>query len=239
MYNQLKVEFYKLRTSKFFYIAAIGFFTASVMIFWSNIFRDGLDITGGRAFVGSISDTSLLFILSLFVSYFIGNDFSNRTIGNEIRIGYSRISVILSRVIIALPLAAFLYLFYAAPRAILTGLINGFGSEFTIYEILIRTLLFSFQVMAVTSFVAFIMFWCKKSSLGMMIGVCFTVITCNILRTVLSDNTVFRLTSFYRIQMNIEAMTSWDIGISFLSALTTLLAVLSVTYIVFRKTELK
>ena len=239
MYNQLKVEFYKLWNSKFFYLSILGFLTASIMIYVSNVFRDNLDITGHQAFLGAISDTSLLFIMSLFVSYFIGNDFTNRTITNEIKIGYSRISVILSRIIIVLPFAVSLYLFYAIPRALLTGMSNGFGDAMTVYDVLIRALLFALQVMAVTSFTALIVFWCKKASLGMMISVCFTVITCNILRGFLGENTIFQLTSFYRIQMNSGTMTTQDISISFVSAAVTIAVVLLATYIVFRKAELK
>jgi len=239
MYNQIKVEIYKLRNSKFFYVSIIGFLTMSVMIFHANVFRDGLDITGYEAFIYSISDTSLLFITSLFVSYFIGNDFANRTIDNEIRIGYSRISVILSRVIVALPFTALLYLFYSVPRAVLTGLVNGFGEEMAVQDVLIRIVLFTFQIMAVTSFTALIMFWCKKSSLGMMISVCFTVVTCNILRGFSGDNPIFRATSFYRIQMNHEIMTSQDIVFSFVSAIVNIIAVLFAAYLVFRKAELK
>jgi ABC-2 type transport system permease protein len=239
MYNQLKVELYKLRTSRFFYLSVIGFLTASVMIYFANIIRDSLDITGSRALLSAISDTSLLFIMSLFVSYFIGNDFANRTIDNELRIGYSRLSVVLSRVIVALPFAAFLYMFYAAPRAILTGFSNGFGYEMTTQDAFIRIILFMLQVMAVMSFTALIMFCSKKASLGMMISVCFTVITCNIMRSFLDDNPIFKATSFYRIQMNSEAMTTQDITFSFVSAVATIFFVVIATYVIFRKTELK
>ena len=239
MYNQLTVELYKLWKSRFFYLAILGFLTASVMIYVSNVFRDNLDITGQEAFLGALSDTSLLFIMSLFVSYFIGNDFANRTITNEIRIGYSRISVILSRVVVVLPFTVSLYLFYAVPRALLTGMSNGFGDGVTIYDALIRAVLFALQVMAVTSFTALIVFWCRKASLGMMISVCFTVVTCNILRSFLGGNAVFRLTSFYRIQMNSGVMTAQDIIVSFVSAAVTIAAVLLAAYLVFRKAELK
>ena len=239
MYNQLSVEFYKLRTSKFLYLAILGFVTAGVMIYVSNVFRDNMDITGSQAFLGAISDTSLLFIMSLFVSYFIGNDFANRTICNEIRIGYSRLSVVLSRAIVVLPFAALLYLFYAVPRGLMTGVSNGFGAGLAAPDIFIRMILFVFQVMAVTSFTALIVFWCKKASLGMMISVCFTVVTCNMLRSVLGGSTIFRATSFYRIQMNSGVMTSRDILVSFVSAIVTIVVVLFVTYIVFRRAELK
>ena len=238
MYNQLKVEFYKLRKSLFFYIAMLGFLTASVLMAVSQI-SQGRDISGQDAFLGSISDTSLLFVLSLFVSYFIGNDFTNRTIDNEIRIGHSRLSTILSRAIIALPFTALLYLFYSVPYALIMGFVNGFDGGVVATDFLIRTPLFVLQLMAILSFSALIMFWCKKSALGMMLSVCFTVVTCNILRNIMNDNAIFRFTSFYRITTNNLSMTTQDIMISSVSAIVTIFIALLAAYIVFRKAELK
>ena len=239
MYNQLKVEFYKLRKSLFFYLAILGFLTASVLMAVSQI-SQGREITGQSAFINSISDTSLLFLLSLFVSYFIGNDFANRIIDNEIRIGYSRLSVILSRVIIALPFTALLYLFYSVPYALIMGSVNGFVSYITVTEFLMRTSLFILQLVSILSFSALIMFWCKKPALGMMLSVCFTVVTCNVLRNIMNDNAAFSLTPFYRITMNnINIMTAQDALISFMSAIVTIVIALLMTYFVFRKAELK
>jgi ABC-type transport system involved in multi-copper enzyme maturation permease subunit len=239
MSNQLKVCFYKLRKSLFLYLSALGFFTAAVMVAVKNIFVDKLDISGQVVLIHSLSDTSLLFIITLFVSYFLGKDFANRTIDNEIRIGYSRWSVLLSRIIVALPFSAILYLFYSVPYALIVGASNGFNGNMKLHEIIIRIVLFALQVMAITSFAVLIVFWCKKSSLGIMLSVCFTVITCNILRNFLDDAVLFRATSFYRIQMNMVKMTSQDIITSFVSAIITIFIVLFATYIIFRKTELK
>ena len=240
MYNQLKVEFYKLRTSRFLYLSIIGFLTASIMIYFANVIRDSLEITGHRAFLGSISDTSLLFIMSLFVSYFIGNDFANRTIDNEVRIGYSRMSVVISRTVVILPFTVLLYLlFYTAPCVLIMGINNGFGGEMGIQDIIIRIVLFALQLTAVLSFTVLIMFWCKKSSLGMMISVLFVVVTCNILRNYLMDNAVFQATVFYRIMMNSGYMTLQEMQFSFVSAIATIMVVLFAMYIVFRKTDLK
>lgn len=40
----------------------------------------------------SICDTSFMFIISLVTAWFAGNDFLNRTMHNEIKVGYSRFS---------------------------------------------------------------------------------------------------------------------------------------------------
>ena len=239
MYNQLRVELYKLWKSKFFYFSILGFVGLSIMIIVQLYSFGEMDLTGQQAFIRVISDTDLLFIVSLLVSYFIGNDFTNRTITNEIRIGYSRLSVVLSRVVVVLPFAVLLYLFYAAPQVLVSGILNGFGDTIMVSDLLIRAILFIFQVMAITSFTALIVFWCKKAPLGMMISTGFTLVACNVLRGFLYDNVIYQATSFYRIQMNYRIMTSQDIIFSFVSAAVTLMAVLIATFIVFRKADLK
>ena len=239
MNRQLSITLYKMRKSLFFYLAALGLMIAGGLMAFNQIVTLGLEISGQSAFLGALSDTSLFFVPSLIVSYFIGNDFTNRTVNNEIGIGYTRLSVVLSRVLIALPFAAFLYMFYAAPYSIIMGIANGFGGYFSITDVLVRFLLFFMQLISILGFSALIIFWCKKAAMGMMISVCFTVATCNVLRNLVSGNTIFRLTPFHRITMNNEYLTTNALVISVVSATLAIFMVLLVTHIVFRKAELK
>ena len=50
-------------------------------------------------FQDSVQDVSLVFLTALFVAWFIGQDFNNRVLQHEIAGGYSRFSIIISRVI--------------------------------------------------------------------------------------------------------------------------------------------
>lgn len=240
MNNQIKTEAIKLRKSVFFYLVIVMFIVFGLMNGLKSVFADMRGESGIDALFDTISDTSLMFVLTLFVSYLIGNEFTNRTIDNEIRIGYSRFSVILSRAIVVLPFTVVVYLAYSITMTLIFGIATGFESAFTVYDLIIRLLLFSLQVMAIQSISLFVMFACKRASLGMMINVSLTVVTCNILRNLLEDGgIVFKYTSFYRIMLNNQSMTSQDILISYVSALVTLLLVLCATYIAFRKAELK
>ena len=60
----------------------------------------------------SICDTSFMFLISLVAAWFAGNDFQNRTIHNEIKVGYSRFLVFMARTIIAVIMAELLHLTY-------------------------------------------------------------------------------------------------------------------------------
>jgi ABC-type transport system involved in multi-copper enzyme maturation permease subunit len=239
MHNQLKAEFYKLRSTKSFYIVILIYAIFSTFQFEDAFFSNELGISGQQVILGAISEPDLLFVIALLMSSFVGSDFTNRTITNEIRIGYSRISVVFSRAIVVFAVTVMLYLLYVIPGALVMSISNGFGDVITVGEVLIRAILFAFQVMAVISFTLLIVFWCKNASRGMKLSTFFTLITCNILRSFFYDNAIFQATTFYRIQMNERIMTSQDIIISFVSAIATLAAVLFATYMVFRKADLK
>ena len=241
MSNQIKVQMYKLRRSVVFYLIIAGLFTTCVM-FSLKIINEGTDINGGRALLASISDTSLMFIPALFVSYFIGVDFLNRTIQNEVRIGYNRLSVVLTRGFAALAISVFLYLVsYTLPITIILGIANGgFDTGFSFGQVVIRLVLFCVQLMALQSFSVLFSFVSKNATLGMLISVCFTFLTCNLLRNLFDENdSLFALTSFYRIMMNSSSMMNSEILLSFISAIITIMGVLFVTHIAFRRAELK
>ena len=238
MYNQIRVEFYKLWSSKFFYLSILGFIGLGVFMSYNNYVFWELDLTGQQAFIRAISENDFLFIIALLVSHFIGSDFTNRTITNEVRVGYSRTCVVLSRAIVLLPFAVLLYLFYAAPQVLVEGILNGFGGVIAVSDMLIRTILFAFHVMAITSFTALNVFWCKKASLGMIISFFFTLVTCNILSN-FDDNIIYQATSFYLMTRVGWVMTTQELIFSFVSAAVTLMVVLFAACIVFRKAELK
>ena len=240
MHNQLKLELYKLKRSKFLYLVSFAFIALGIIIGVNSTKMNMSMVSGKAIFLESISDTSLLFLLSLFICYFIGDDFTNRTIDNEIRVGYSRLSVIIARGIVALPFTVLIYMCYTVTITVCFGIINGFGTEVTIAEMLVRLILFALQVMAVQSFTIFFMFVCRNATLGMMISVCFTFVTCNILRNIFGENNLlFRITSFYRIMMNDKDLTTQNIIVSFVSAIATILIMFLLTHIVFQKAELQ
>lgn len=238
MHNQLKLEMYKIKRSKIFYLGILAFIALGILI---GVKAINLHMVSGKEiFLDTVSDTSVMFLLSLFICYFIGDDFTNRTIDNEIRVGYSRLSVILARGIVVLPFTVLIYMCYTITTTVCVGIINGFGTEVTIIEMLVRLILFAFQVMAVQSFTIFFIFVCKNATLGMVVSVCFTFVTCNLLRNFMGEeNFLFRITSFYRIMMNSESLTIQNIIVSFVSAIVTIIIMFFITHMAFRKADLQ
>ena len=239
MNNQIKVILYKLIKSKALYITALFYALLGVWSSLGPILYDGVAWTAQYGFLLFISSRNTLIISAIFAAYMLGKDFSNRTINNEVRIGYSRLSIILSRAIVILPATAILYFFTLIPCIIIFGVYNGFGFDTFIPVLLLRLVLFLVQTISVTVFALLFVFWTKKAAAGLIACFVFNVITDPHTFMFLENSFIFKLTSFYRIYMNNTDLMTSDIIISFISAILTITGVLIATYFIFRKAELK
>ena len=244
MRNQMRTTFINVVSSKFYFLAfaVMGVFSAMNII--KQILIDGTTSTGSEVFVQTLEDSSLLFALSVFVGCIIGSEFTNRTIDNEVRTGYSRFSVLISRAIVILPLSVVPYYLHVAMSTVSVVIVNGFGSSMSAVDMLIRFAVFSLQVMSIQGVTLLIMFACKKPFSGIIICFAVTLITCNILRGFWPDDGgIFKYTNYYRIsmteQLDINTLSVQDNWISFAVAIIALASTVCVTYIVFRRSELK
>ena len=87
MYNQLRVEKYKAKRFIIMYLAAAVLAAAG---FFLGLLKLPESMDTAKVFSLAVCDTSFMFIVSLVAAWFAGNDFLNRTIHNEIKVGYSR-----------------------------------------------------------------------------------------------------------------------------------------------------
>ena len=107
MINQFKVEFYKLWHFKLFrramvFVVLYGifgwFYMKWYLYFWPQYYSRDMS-TMGDLFFEAMSEVSFGFLYSMVTAWFVGTDFDNRTIHNEIAVGYSRWSVLFSRIL--------------------------------------------------------------------------------------------------------------------------------------------
>lgn len=232
MYNQLKVTFFKFRHFLLFYIAVIcmagfGFSYGFVKI----------ASTGGNiydAFMATNSDTSFMFIPALITAWFLGSDFSNRTIHHEITLGYSRWSVLLVRELPVLLSGVILHFAYVFSAVLGVACKNGFsGSLFGIQDVF-WCITIVLQLIGLQSIITMITFSCAKAPAAISISVSFTVITCNVLRNFLGG-TFFTKTVFYLARDK----ASETLILTSVVAVITLVVFMVLTYLVFRKKEIK
>lgn len=207
-------------------LAGAGFFCGFLK------FPENVDTA--TVFSFSICDTSFMFIISLVAAWFAGNDFLNRTIQNEIKIGYSHFSVFMARTITTVIMAVMLHLTYVF--ATVFGFAAKYRFDSSIFSItdFVWLLVVTIQICANICIVMFIVFALKKVTTGIAVTVVFSFVSCNILRNFISES-VFRLTCFSFAQTS----DSKTLALSLVFAAAVIVISLTATHFVFRKAEIK
>ena len=233
MRNQLSVSFFKIRHSWFIYFAVVGM--ASLAVYYGYCKLAGLGFGLYEAFTDTICDTSLMFLLALVSAWFIGNDFSNRTIHHEITLGYSRLSILVVRELAAYLFAVVLHFTYIITMLGL-GIKTGVFTCVFEKQDLFWCLAVSIQLIAMQSMIVFITILCAKATSAIAASVLFMIITCNLLRNFVVDEGAIFTKSVFCLAYN---NTSENLSQISLVAVLTWLIVLVLTYVVFRKKDIE
>lgn len=231
MHNQLIIERYKAKRFMIMYVAAAVLAAAGFFLGFLK-FPENLDTA--MVFSYSICDTSFMFIVSLVAAWFVGNDFLNRTIHHEIKVGYSRFSVFIARTIITVIMAVLLHLTFVF--ATVLGFVVKYRFDSSIFSVtdFIWLLVVMLQICANICIIMFIVFALKKVTSGIAVTVVFSFVSCNILRNFISGS-VFRLTCFSLAQTN----DNETLALSAVFAIVVIVVSLTATHFVFRKAEIK
>ena len=199
MINLLKVEFYKLKKFPFGYIVLL-FFLVIGIIGGGYKLRDNFENTAA-IFVETVCDTSLVFIISLAAAYFMGKDFSSRTIDNEIKLGYSRFKILLSKLIAVCTFAAFMHTVWVAANVLSFAAVRGFDSSVLCAENAFWLITVLIQLSAVISGSLLITFITRTVAGAIAISSMYILICCNILRNY-TDAKIFTMSPFCFVQDN-------------------------------------
>ena len=231
MRNQMMIERYKVIRFYIMYIAAVVLAAAG---FFLGLLKLPEDLDTAKVFSFSVCDTSFMFIISLVAAWFTGNDFMNRTIHNEIKIGYSRFSVFLVRTVTTVVMAVFLHLVYIISTILGFSVKYHFDSSVFSLTDLAWLFVVILQICANICIVMFIVFALKKVTSGIAVTVIFSFVSCNILRNFVRES-IFRLTPFSLAQTN----DSRTLTLSAIFAVAVIVLSLAATHIVFRKAKIK
>ena len=232
MRNQLSVSFFKICHSWFIYFAVVGMACLGFSHGYCKLAGIGFGLY--EAFAGAICDTSMMFILTLVSAWFIGNDFSNRTIHHEITLGYSRLSILVVRELAAYLFAVVLHFTYIIFTMLGVGIKTGVFTCAFEKQDLLWCLAVIIQLIAMQSIIVLITILCAKATSAIVASVCFTFITCNVLRNFVTGE-IFTKSVFCLARNN----TSENLSQISLVAVLTWLIVLVLTYIVFRKKDIE
>lgn len=230
MYNQLIVEKYKAERFILVYLAAAVLAAAG---FFNGLLKIQENLNTATVFSFSICDTSFMFLVSLVAAWFAGNDFQNRTIQNEIKVGYSRFSVIMARTVPAVIMAVLPHLTFVFSTVLGFAVHYKFDSSIFSVTDLLWLLVVVLQICANICIVMLIVFALKKVTSGIAVTVVFSFVTCNILRNFISES-FFRLTCFSLAQTS----DSETLALSAVFAAAVIAAALAAAHLVFRKADI-
>ena len=226
MTNLLRVEFYKLKRFWIGYIVMLFMFGVGYIYGDNRIGNRVFVMTDHttEAFSATVSDTSFVFLIAIAAALFIGRDFSNRTIGNEIKLGYSRTHILLSRMLGAGAFSILLHVIYIVAALIGFSVVRGFDTS--LFSLL--------QLAAIISGVVLISFLVKKMSEAIALSALYAAVCCNVLRNFFSTG-IFTLSCFcFARDSDLRTLAATAV-----SAGITLLVFLSIAVFAFRKAEIK
>lgn len=236
MTNLLRVEFYKLKRFWIGYIVMLFMFGVGYIYGDNRIGNRVFGMTDHttEAFSATVSDTSFVFLIAIAAALFIGRDFSNRTIGNEIKLGYSRTHILLSRMLGAGAFSILLHVIYIVAALIGFSVVRGFDTSLFSLENFLWLLTVLLQLAAIISGVVLISFLVKKVPEAIALSALYAAVCCNILRNFFSTG-IFTLSCFcFARDSDLRTLAATAV-----SAGITLLVFLSIAVFAFRKAEIK
>ena len=243
MINMIKMEFYKLRRQKIFYIILLFVGVIAVM---SSISAMSLNINlnGKTQYVEMFQDVSMLFACAIFVAMYIGNDFNNRTIQHQVASGHSRKDIIIAKLLGFMMAAQMIMILYPVIGAITVTINRGWGVAVSYQEIkyIILTLIESIVLnIGTSSYFVLFAFICRDIPKTICLSAAFPIIFSIIKPFIAAIPLVGNFIDLMSISQigNIGITTAKQLGIILLSSSVTLLLNLFVMKIVFYKAEMK
>lgn len=247
MFNLIRMEIYNLKTIISFrvllIVSSILGITFTIITFGSTLSKNGLE-----SFSEAFWDTPLMVIFcAILAGLFIGSSFTNRTINLQITTGHSRFEILLSKTITYFIATIPLTLIYPIIVTIIYTIYWGWGSSFTEY-----TFFYMFRVITLSillnfascSFFILFTFIFQDIAKAISSSIVFYLLI-NAIGSLLGRISPF-LNKFVKIspfflarQIVDETFTHKEIIISIISAISYIFVIIFITYIIFRKQELK
>ena len=139
MFNLIKTEIFKLRRQKMIIVLVMVVIAISAFSAYSEInllIEPGNPVTGRDSFANAFQDIFMLFVIAAFSGFYIGSDFSNRTIQAELSKGHRRLDIIFSKAFVFCISAGFIMLLYPVTVCLIHTIKFGWGDLFNMQEVL-------------------------------------------------------------------------------------------------------
>ena len=199
MNNIIKAQFYQLRRSGFIIRVFLLFILALALVSCLEIMND--DGTASSLIVGSYSMAFIfpIMMMGLFVSVFVGEDFSDQTANYELLIGHSRFESFFARAVSAVIVTSVACGILSFIPLIVGKLIFPWGDAISLSNAIIRNMLYFFPFLRLAAFLTMLSFVVRNQYFPIIMGFVFDIMH-GILSDSVSDNKNF-LTSFYNFNL--------------------------------------
>ncbi|AAK78838.1 ABC-2 type transport system permease protein [Clostridium acetobutylicum] len=164
MFNLLKVEFYKLKRSKVFYLFIVLMIMQSMFVLIPIKENYLLNKTGQDMFLQSFPLQEFIFntlIIGAF-GYFIGKEFHSGYIKNLIVSGHKRINIVLSKAIVFCIGVAIISFIFPICTFVINSIRNGYGEKYSVEYMFEVSVIMLFVYLAIGSIVTMISFITKN-----------------------------------------------------------------------------
>ncbi len=256
MINLMKSELLKIKKSlpiKIMFMLMLCFSIVTSILSYSFVNSGkteefGMTVKGYNSFFSSIEDIATNLIVGIImVGILICSDFDNRTIQSEIATGHSRFKILLSKIFSITIANYIIFLPYPVGRAVLQGIFIGFGKTISIDIIINMILAYTTVILigvALNSISILISFMIQRTVMVLGISVVTVLLGVNFLLALGEANEgLGNILSYTPIGISRRLIAEgYGNNIMVISIITSLIAIALfsiITYIIFRKKELK
>jgi len=258
MINIIKMEIYNFRRLWFCKLILLfpalfsGIYTINEMSSFSKMANLGYPFplaNGFYFFTYIVSNhkfaVPFILICAVLSAFYIGSDFMNRTITRQIAVGHSRLKLLSAKILVYFTAIAIMILSAFLTSSIIGISAYGIGESFSIGEVayIIRYLLLAIVLYIGTcSLFVFMTFTIQDIAKSLVCSVgafLFLYFATDVLHVVTKINIFGFLPIWFVSDITNKNMTGSEIAVSATSALCSIILLVSVTYFVNRKRELK
>ena len=250
MINLIKIEWHrlvKLRILPVLLLLAVYF----SYIILDKLFGNSIDtvkfLSSGQAtFANSFSTNTTIFGPVILAGYFLGSDFTQRTLQQQVANGHTRKTLVLAKVIVFSFISLVLMMITTIVTTGIVTLIKGWGADFTIETVsyMLRVcLLTSLLAMSSVSIYLLISFVCKDIFKTVLFSALFTILFIELGGILVKDGTFFG--DFYNFfPLNQVSAASQvhlpmkDLVKMLFSSIVTWVTMIGLTIIIFEKQDL-
>ncbi len=172
MKNVIKSQLYQLRHEPLCFIVTLLVVIAYLFLAWLDSMADGTKTSAVVYFFssGAIAVCFSLIPVLMLVGQVCCGDFGDKTANYELMSGHKRSEVYLGRAVVCILLCTALAMVMTALPAIFKGILDGFGDEMPLTDVLVRYLLIGIVIARIVCECVCISFMVKNKYISMVLG---------------------------------------------------------------------